>query len=38
LRLGKVDTGPKTITVKWYRNILEAKSLIEQVYLEGRVI
>jgi hypothetical protein len=38
LKLGKVDTGDKTITVKWYKNILEAKTLIESIYLNDRVI
>jgi hypothetical protein len=33
-----VDTGPKTVTVSWYRNILEAKNLIDAVTLDGRVI
>jgi hypothetical protein len=35
---GKIDTGVKTITVKWYQNILEAKSLLDSVTLDGRVI
>jgi nucleoside-diphosphate-sugar epimerase len=35
---GKVDTGIKTVTVKWYQNILEAKSLLDSVTLDGRVI
>jgi nucleoside-diphosphate-sugar epimerase len=35
---GKIDTGVKTITVKWYQNILEAKSLLDTVTLDGRVI
>ena len=38
LKLGTVDTGPKTITVQWYRNILEAQKLLDQVTLNGRVI
>jgi nucleoside-diphosphate-sugar epimerase len=38
LKSGKVDVGPKTVTVQWYRNILEAKALIDSVLLEGRVI
>jgi nucleoside-diphosphate-sugar epimerase len=38
LKSGKVDVGPKTVTVQWYRNILEAKELLDSVYLEGRVI
>ena len=38
LKLGKVDTGDKTITVKWYRNIQDAKKLIDAIELEGRII
>ena len=35
---GKVDTGGKTITVNWYRNILEAKKLIDSITLNNRII
>jgi nucleoside-diphosphate-sugar epimerase len=38
LKSGSVDTGDKTITVKWYKNILEAKRLVDSVSLEGRII
>jgi hypothetical protein len=38
LKSGKVDVGPKTVTVQWYRNILEAKTLLDSVLLDGRVI
>jgi nucleoside-diphosphate-sugar epimerase len=38
LKSGTVDVGPKTVTVQWYRNILEAKSLLDSVLLDGRVI
>ena len=38
LKSGKVDTSIKTITVQWYRNILQAKQLIDEVALDGRVI
>ena len=38
LKSGKVDVGPKTVTVQWYRNILEAKELLDSVLLDGRVI
>lgn len=38
LKNGSVDTGPKTITVSWYRNILDAKRLLDEVILDGRVI
>ena len=38
LKSGKVDVGPKTVTVQWYRNILEAKELMDSVLLDGRLI
>jgi nucleoside-diphosphate-sugar epimerase len=38
LKGGNVDTGPKTITVQWYKNILEAKKLIDSIYLNKRMI
>jgi nucleoside-diphosphate-sugar epimerase len=38
LKSGKVDTSNKTITVQWYRNILQAKQLIDEIALDGRVI
>jgi nucleoside-diphosphate-sugar epimerase len=38
LKSGKTEAGPKTVTVQWYRNILEAKSLIDSIILDGRVI
>jgi hypothetical protein len=38
LKSGKVSVGPKTVTVQWYRNILEAKALLNSVLLDGRVI
>jgi nucleoside-diphosphate-sugar epimerase len=38
LKFGKVDVGPKTVTVQWYRNILDAKTLLDSVELDGRVI
>ena len=38
LKSGQVDVGPKTVTVQWYRNILEAKALLDSILLDGRVI
>jgi nucleoside-diphosphate-sugar epimerase len=38
LKSGKVDSGPRTVTVQWYRNILAAKDLLDTVILNGRVI
>lgn len=38
LKYGRVEYGPKTVTVNWYRTILDAKELIENVELNGRVL
>lgn len=38
LKLDIVDTGIKTVTVQWYRNLLEAKELLEGISLNGRII
>jgi nucleoside-diphosphate-sugar epimerase len=38
LKSGKLDTGPRTVTVQWYRNILEARKLLDSIILDGRVI
>jgi len=38
LKSGNVDTGDKTITVKWYKNILDAKQLVDSISLQGRII
>lgn len=38
LKSGAVEPGPKTITVQWYRQILEAKALLDSVTLDGRII
>jgi hypothetical protein len=38
LKSGKVDVGPKTVTVQWYRNILDAKELLNLISLDGRII
>jgi nucleoside-diphosphate-sugar epimerase len=38
LKSGTIDVGPKTITVQWYRYIIEAKALLDSVTLDGRVI
>ncbi len=38
LKSGQVDIGLKTITVNWYKHILEAKDLLAKIVLDGRVI
>jgi hypothetical protein len=36
--MGLVETGPKTSTVRWYRNVIEAQKLLESVALNGRLL
>jgi nucleoside-diphosphate-sugar epimerase len=38
LKMGAVDGGPKTSTVRWYRNIIDAHKLIESISLDGRLL
>ncbi len=38
LRKGLVDTSEKTVTVKWYKNILDAKKLVDSISLNERII
>ncbi len=38
LKLGRVDTGPKTITVKWYQHIIDAKRLVDGLAMDGRLL
>jgi nucleoside-diphosphate-sugar epimerase len=38
LNSGVTDVGPKTVTVQWYRNILDAKELLDSITLDGRII
>ena len=38
LKSGKVDVSPKTVTVQWYREILNAKALVDSIILDGRMI
>jgi nucleoside-diphosphate-sugar epimerase len=38
LKSGKVDVGPKTVTVQWYRNIIDSKKLLDNIILNERVI
>jgi nucleoside-diphosphate-sugar epimerase len=35
---GSVDVGPRTVTVQWYRSIVESKNLLDSIILNGRVI
>lgn len=38
LKMGVVENGPKTSTVRWYRNVIEAQKLIDSVTLNGRLL
>jgi nucleoside-diphosphate-sugar epimerase len=38
LKTGKVDTSVKTVTVKWYKDLIAAKELISSIELNGRLI
>jgi nucleoside-diphosphate-sugar epimerase len=38
LKTGVVENGPKTSTVRWYRNVIEAQKLLESVALNGRLL
>ena len=38
LKMGKVDTGIKTVTVKWYKNIIEAKALVDRLAINGKLL
>lgn len=38
LKLGRVDTGIRTVTVKWYQHIMEAKSLVDSLAMKGRLL
>jgi nucleoside-diphosphate-sugar epimerase len=38
LKLGRIDTGPKTITVKWYQHLIEAKRLVDGLSIGGRLL
>ena len=38
LKNGKVDVSSKTITVEWYKNIINASDLVKSIELNGRII
>jgi nucleoside-diphosphate-sugar epimerase len=35
---GKVDIGLKTVTVQWYRHLLEAEQLVDSLRINGRIL
>ncbi len=38
LKLGAVENGPMTSTVRWYRSVLDAQKLVETLTLNGRLL
>jgi len=38
MKQGRVDTGPRTVTVRWYQHLLEAKRLTDTVAIGGRIL
>lgn len=38
LKHGTVDTGTRTVTVKWYRHIVAAKELMDSLTVNGRLL
>lgn len=38
LKLGQVDSGIKTVTVKWYQHIMDAKRLVDGLVIDGRLL
>lgn len=38
LKYGKVDTGIKTSTVKWYKYLLDSEKIIEDIKIDGKLL
>lgn len=38
IKTGSVDLGERTVTVDWYRHLLDAQQLLSQVELNGRIL
>ena len=38
LKYGDVEAGPRTSTVGWYRRLIEAKSLVDALVIDGRML
>jgi len=38
LKAGQIENGPKTSTVRWYINVIEAKKLVDSIALGGRLL
>lgn len=38
IKSGRIDTGLKTVTVQWYRHLLEAEQLVDRLRINGRML
>jgi nucleoside-diphosphate-sugar epimerase len=38
LKLGRIETGIKTVTVRWYQHLMEAKRLADSLSINGRIL
>jgi nucleoside-diphosphate-sugar epimerase len=38
LKLGRVDSGIRTVTVRWYQHLIDAKRLVDSVAIDGRIL
>ncbi len=38
IKEGSVDVGERTVTVEWYRHLLEAEQLVDEMRLNGRML
>ena len=38
LKFGRVDTGIRTVTVRWYQHIMDAKQLVDSLAIDGRLL
>jgi nucleoside-diphosphate-sugar epimerase len=37
LKNNSVDTGIKTVTVQWYKNLLDSKKILDKIMIDGRI-
>nr|WP_255733476.1 SDR family oxidoreductase [Ruegeria sp. Ofav3-42] len=38
LKMGRIENGPRCSTVNWYRHILDARALLDEIELDGRLL
>lgn len=38
IKTGAVDVGERTVTVSWYRHLLQAEQLVDELRLNGRIL